>query len=102
MNDNELITALREQRGKVPMDTPVEQIISRGRAVRARRRIPRVAGALGAAAAAAFAVSMLLPASPPASAPHAQLAAWTVARSEERRVGKECVSLCRSRWSPYH
>ena len=24
------------------------------------------------------------------------------ARSEERRVGKECVSLCRSRWSPYH
>src|SRR3546814_17472943 len=23
-------------------------------------------------------------------------------RSEERRVGKECVSQCRSRWSPYH
>ena len=28
--------------------------------------------------------------------------AQSVARSEERRVGKECVSLCRSRWSPYH
>src|SRR3546814_17485534 len=27
------------------------------------------------------------------------LAKW---RSEERRVGKECVSTCRSRWSPYH
>src|SRR3546814_16331702 len=27
------------------------------------------------------------------------LAIW---RSEERRVGKECVSTCRSRWSPYH
>src|SRR3546814_13742177 len=26
--------------------------------------------------------------------------AWI--RSEERRVGKECVSTCRSRWSPYH
>src|SRR3546814_19392882 len=26
----------------------------------------------------------------------------TSARSEERRVGKECVSTCRSRWSPYH
>ena len=26
--------------------------------------------------------------------------AWT--RSEERRVGKECLRLCRSRWSPYH
>src|SRR3546814_15541433 len=24
------------------------------------------------------------------------------ARSEARRVGKECVSTCRSRWSPYH
>src|SRR3546814_4538339 len=30
--------------------------------------------------------------------------AWREAtvRSEERRVGKECVSTCRSRWSPYH
>src|SRR3546814_3980236 len=26
----------------------------------------------------------------------------SVVRSEERRVGKECVSTCRSRWSPYH
>src|SRR3546814_20225389 len=26
----------------------------------------------------------------------------TGGRSEERRVGKECVSTCRSRWSPYH
>src|SRR3546814_11022468 len=25
-----------------------------------------------------------------------------ICRSEERRVGKECVSTCRSRWSPYH
>src|SRR3546814_16624332 len=29
-------------------------------------------------------------------------AAWSKPRSEERRVGKECVSTCRSRWSPYH
>src|SRR3546814_14873829 len=26
----------------------------------------------------------------------------SMGRSEERRVGKECVSTCRSRWSPYH
>src|SRR3546814_13350609 len=26
----------------------------------------------------------------------------TAGRSEERRVGKECVRTCRSRWSPYH
>src|SRR3546814_7935792 len=31
-----------------------------------------------------------------------QQAADVVSRSEERRVGKECVSTCRSRWSPYH
>src|SRR3546814_17971977 len=29
-------------------------------------------------------------------------AAGDTLRSEERRVGKECVSTCRSRWSPYH
>src|SRR3546814_19982385 len=31
-----------------------------------------------------------------------ELSAEVSARSEERRVGKECVSPCRSRWSPYH
>src|SRR3546814_16701419 len=30
------------------------------------------------------------------------LVGGAAARSEERRVGKECVSTCRSRWSPYH
>src|SRR3546814_1892475 len=30
------------------------------------------------------------------------LAVFLLPRSEERRVGKECVSTCRSRWSPYH
>src|SRR3546814_14574866 len=35
--------------------------------------------------------------------PHrARRARCRVTRSEERRVGKECVSTCRSRWSPYH
>src|SRR3546814_5731965 len=31
-----------------------------------------------------------------------QLGARAPGRSAERRVGKECVSTCRSRWSPYH
>ena len=30
------------------------------------------------------------------------LAIKLLERSEERRVGKECQTLCRSRWSPYH
>src|SRR3546814_19259948 len=53
------------------------------------------------------------PASPPASlllrvtisSPRPRLGEGERApgrRSEERRVGKECVSTCRSRWSPYH
>src|SRR3546814_17486978 len=37
------------------------------------------------------------------SAPPSALASPTnCSRSEARRVGKECVSTCRSRWSPYH
>src|SRR3546814_11357302 len=35
-------------------------------------------------------------------APDTILASNTSSRSEERRVGKECVSTCRSRWSPYN
>ena len=31
---------------------------------------------------------------------HMRLTPWM--RSEERRVGKECLAVCRSRWSPYH
>jgi hypothetical protein len=86
MNDNELLTAVREQRNKIPMTVPVEQVISRGRAVRARRRIPRLAAALAAAVGAAVAVTALLPASHPASQqpashqPVAQLTAWTVVK----------------------
>ena len=30
------------------------------------------------------------------------LTGTSIYRSEERRVGKECASMCRSRWSPYH
>src|SRR3546814_16388140 len=36
------------------------------------------------------------------SAPNGRSRPSFLARSEERRVGKECVSTCRSRWSPYH
>src|SRR3546814_16350257 len=37
-----------------------------------------------------------------AGAAGAALLALALGRSEERRVGKGCVSTCRSRWSPYH
>src|SRR3546814_5018167 len=38
----------------------------------------------------------------PARPSHCLALADQDGRSEERRVGKECVSTCRSRWSPYH
>src|SRR3546814_6051104 len=34
--------------------------------------------------------------------PAMEIIDYRTERSEERRVGKECVSTCRSRWSPYH
>ena len=33
---------------------------------------------------------------------HVYINVYKMDRSEERRVGKECLRLCRSRWSPYH
>jgi hypothetical protein len=102
MNDGELITVLREQRGTVVMTTPVQQIISRGHAVRNRRRARGlVAAAVGTAAAAAVAVSVVLPASRPAashpaasspatshpaSLPSVRLAAWTVTRQADGSI----------------
>src|SRR3546814_15513256 len=46
-------------------------------------------------------IRRLVNACDPAFRPMVQAALLT-GRSEERRVGKECVSTCRSRWSPYH
>src|SRR3546814_14958075 len=45
---------------------------------------------------------LLRSATPVRSWKYIPLSASSCARSEERRVGKECVSTCRSRWSPYH
>lgn len=82
MNDAELITAVRESVAGVRTTTPVERILSRGRAVRARRRIPGLVAALAAAAGAAIAVTALPSAGHPAGHGHgaAQLTAWSVVK----------------------
>ena len=46
-------------------------------------------------------VTLTLPAETPEDE-EAALRQIRCLRSEERRVGKECLRLCRSRWSPYH
>ena len=81
MNDEELITAVRESVTGVHMAIPEEQIARRSRAIRARRRIPAAAGALAVAAGAALAVTALVPSGHQPDHPvSARLAAWTVAR----------------------
>ena len=59
--DEELLTAVRELRTTVAMTVQVEQIIGRGRAVRASRRILALAAIVTAMAAAVFAMTALLP-----------------------------------------
>jgi hypothetical protein len=88
MTDDDLITLVREQRRNVHMDIPVEQIVGRGRTLRARRRLPGVAaGALVVAAAAVLAVTALVPAGHRAGPqPPAQLAAWTVTRQADGTI----------------
>ncbi len=81
MNDEDLMTLVREQRSGVPMTTPLDQIISRGRSVRARRRLPGVAGALAAAASVAVATVALVPSGNPAARQEARLTAWTVTKA---------------------
>jgi hypothetical protein len=84
MNDDELITAVKESVTGVRMNIPAEQIVSRSRAIRARRRIPALAGALAVAAGTVLAVPSLLPASQQPSHPaRAQLAAWTVVKQAD-------------------
>jgi hypothetical protein len=87
MNDDELITAVKESVTSVHMDVPAEQIESRSRAIRARRRIPGLAGGLALAAGAALAVTTLLPASHQPSHPApARLAAWTVVKQADGNI----------------
>jgi hypothetical protein len=55
MNDDELITTVRESFAGVHSATPVEQIVGRCRGLRARRQIPRLTAALAVTAGAAVA-----------------------------------------------
>ena len=67
------------------MDAPIEIVeLQPRRALTVRRKMPQ--SGLGA-----FFMELF-----------PRLRTAIVARSEERRVGKECTEQCRSRWSPYH
>jgi hypothetical protein len=86
MNDDDVIAVVRDSFTDVHSDTPVERIVTRSRAVRARRRIPGLAAALAVAAAAVFAVTALLPGHPTSPQPGIQLAAWTVVKHADGTI----------------
>src|SRR3546814_10107654 len=71
-----------------------------------RRRQRRLRARAGAYTAAAidYKIADSRPGAPrpPEEPMFAKTAAFPLFRSEERRVGNECVSPCSSRWSPYH
>src|SRR3546814_6563617 len=70
----------------------IEDIVEHGRARRER----------GDQAVAAARIALVLRIIARNADQHRRAIAAEFDRSEERRVGKECVSTCRSRWSPYH
>jgi hypothetical protein len=91
MNDDELITAVRESFTSVHTATAVEQIVGRSRRVRTRRRASVLAGALAltlaVVAGMAFTVITLRPGGHPAPPqPPLRLAAWTVTRQPDGTV----------------
>jgi hypothetical protein len=98
MNDQDLMTAVKDSFAGVRMHTPTATVLARGQALRTRRRVRAAAGVLTTAAAgAALAVAVLAPAgvpraakatpgtdSPPSAAP--ALAAWTVTERPDGTV----------------
>jgi hypothetical protein len=75
MNDHDLITTMRESFTDVRSATPVEQIVNRSQAIRARRRIPVAVAVVAVAAAAGTAVALI----PSGSARPAPVATHTTA-----------------------
>jgi hypothetical protein len=83
MNDAEVLTAVKASYAEIHLDVPLDVIVHRGRRLRARRRLPGLAGAAGTVAALALAVAALVPSGGSARAPGGstgteRLAAWTV------------------------
>jgi len=83
MTDPDVVTAVKASYAGIHMDVPLDVIVRRGRRLRARRRVPGLAGAAGTVAALVLAVAALVPGSgrttvPGRSTGTQRPAAWTV------------------------
>lgn len=78
MNDDKLITAVREPFADVHMTIPIEAVVRRGRMLRGRGRMRALAGAVALLGGAAAAVAFLVPGGHLTTA---RLAAWTVTKN---------------------
>jgi hypothetical protein len=76
MNDADVIREVRERFDEVHMETSLDTVVSRGRSLRRRKRLPGLAAAAAAAGCIALAVAGILP----GTGPRAALAAWTVSK----------------------
>jgi hypothetical protein len=84
MTDDELVTAVRESVTGVHMTISAEQIATRGRTIRTRRRVPLLTGVLAGTAGAALAVTTMLSPGHQAGQPvAAKLTAWTVTKQAD-------------------
>ena len=88
MNDKELITAVRERLDGVHSETPLQTIATRGRRLRARRRVLGASAALAVLCGLGFAASTLVP-----NGGGQQLAAWSVATQRNGLVVVEIHQL---------
>lgn len=86
MNDDDLMTAVRDRFAAVRMDTPAEMIMARGSSLRRRRGGRLAAGALAVSLGAGLSVPALT-AGTAAPAQRATLAAWTVHKHHDGSIG---------------
>src|SRR3546814_12968112 len=102
MTDPTATPSAATQPREVALITGASRGIGKAIALRLVRDGAKVYGTATSAAGAAGISEMLAAYGGEGCVLNVRDAAAVETRSEERRVGKECVSTCRSRWSPYH
>ena len=97
MNDAEVIPAVKASYAGIHMDVPLDVIERRGRRLRARRRLPGLAGAAVTVAALALAVAALVPGGGSAMAPAGSTGGTAGSLANNRRAARDVRCLAHRR-----